>query len=315
MRSRRSCFCSGLPRRASLIAFSLRLRTSSVGNKLNADFITQVLPQRYTLLHFVSCWSNPTARTPICNIHRQLNTKDKMCMAGGPASSIVRQVRTINRRSKVSKKVLLWGATGQARMLRECLAYEGYEVTALIDGSPAVQSPFPSVPLYRGKEGFIQWLAETPDATQHSFIVAIGSDKGKDRIALHEYVESHGLKGISARHPTAYVAESAAFGAGAQILPRAIVCVDVVAGRGCIINTGASVDHECQLGDGVHLCPGVRLAGCVEIGAFATLYTGAIVIPRIKIGEGAVVGAGAVVIRDVPPYTVVVGNPARELKR
>ncbi len=221
----------------------------------------------------------------------------------------------VDEPQRTTKKIIFWGATGQARMLRECLSYDGYELCALIEGSRAVTSPFAAVPIYRGKEGFEQWFSETPDAKDHGFLVAIGSDKGRDRIAIHEYLESCGLSPISARHPTAYVAESARFGAGAQILPGAIVCVDVIAGRGCIINTGASVDHECRLGDGVHLCPGVRLAGCVEIENFATVYTGAIVIPRIKIGEGAVVGAGAVVIRDVAAYTVVAGNPARQLKR
>lgn len=215
----------------------------------------------------------------------------------------------------MTRKVVFWGATGQARMLKECLGYEGYELTALFDGSPTVQSPFDDVPLFRGQDGFEQWFQETEDAAEHYFLVAVGSDRGKDRLRIHELLEDRGLKSMVAQHPTAYVAASASLGAGSQILPKAIVCVDVRMGRQCIVNTGASIDHECQLGEGVHLCPGVRLAGCVEIGDFATLYTGAIVIPRIKIGEGAVIGAGAVVIRDVPPYTVVVGNPARELKK
>lgn len=212
------------------------------------------------------------------------------------------------------KKVLFWGATGQARMLRECLSYDGFQLTALVDANQSITSPFSDVPIYHGKSGFEAWLRVTPDAGEHAFMVAIGSDRGKDRIAIHEYLVAAGLKPISARHPTAYIAESASIGEGAQILPGAIVCVDAQFGKSCIVNTGASVDHECRLGNGVHLCPGVRLAGCVEIGDFATLYTGAIVIPRIKIGEGAIVGAGAVVIRDVAPNAIVVGNPARQIK-
>jgi acetyltransferase-like isoleucine patch superfamily enzyme len=90
--------------------------------------------------------------------------------------------------------------------------------------------------------------------------------------------------------------------------------VDAVLGEGCIVNTAASVDHECRLEEGVHLAPGARLAGCVRVGRNATIYTGAAVLPRIAIGEGAVVAAGAVVSADVPPYTLVAGIPARPVR-
>jgi acetyltransferase-like isoleucine patch superfamily enzyme len=53
----------------------------------------------------------------------------------------------------------------------------------------------------------------------------------------------------------------------------------------------------------------------VEIGAYTMVAIGAIVLPKLKIGEGAVVGAGAVVIKDVLPYEVVVGNPAKVIQR
>jgi acetyltransferase-like isoleucine patch superfamily enzyme len=65
----------------------------------------------------------------------------------------------------------------------------------------------------------------------------------------------------------------------------------------------------------VHLAPGARLAGCVTIEDFAMVGTGASVLPRLRIGKGAVVGAGAVVLEDVPPWTVVAGNPARSIGR
>jgi acetyltransferase-like isoleucine patch superfamily enzyme len=87
--------------------------------------------------------------------------------------------------------------------------------------------------------------------------------------------------------------------------------VDAQLGVACIVNTAAAVDHECKLGDGVHVCPGARLGGCVVVERFATIGMGAVVLPRIRVGEGAVVGAGAVVVDDVEPYTVVVGMPAR----
>ena len=65
----------------------------------------------------------------------------------------------------------------------------------------------------------------------------------------------------------------------------------------------------------MHVCPGARLAGCVSAGRYATIYTGAVILPRVRIGEGAVVAAGAVVTEDVPPHSLVAGVPARRIRR
>jgi sugar O-acyltransferase (sialic acid O-acetyltransferase NeuD family) len=208
-------------------------------------------------------------------------------------------------------RLVLWGATGQARVLRECMGSHGFTVIALFDNDGGVVSPFEDVPIYYGRTGYESWLSAQSNLADIGSLVAIGGDRGRDRVALQTTLEASGLRTLTARHPTAYIAASAVIGAGAQILAHATVCVDVTLGRGVIVNTAASVDHECVVGDGVHICPGARLAGCVSIGRYATIGTGAIVLPRITIGEGAVVGAGAVVLHDVEPGHVVVGNPAK----
>jgi sugar O-acyltransferase (sialic acid O-acetyltransferase NeuD family) len=211
-------------------------------------------------------------------------------------------------------RAVLWGATGHAKVLRECLHHAGVEIVAVCDRDPSVTSPFAEVPMLTGDDAFDDWLQrENPRSL--GFLVAIGGNRGRDRIERHEFLARRGLVALRAVHPTAFVAIGAFLGEGAQVLAQSAVCVDASLGRSCIVNTGAAVDHECDLGDGVHIGPGARLAGHVRVGARAMIGMGAVVLPRIRIGEDAVVGAGAVVVKDVPPATVVVGNPAREIRK
>lgn len=84
-------------------------------------------------------------------------------------------------------------------------------------------------------------------------------------------------------------------------------------GCGVIVNTGAQVDHDCAIGDFVHLGPGSVLCGGVTVGPLSLVGAGANVAPGVSIGGGVVVGVGAAVIRAVADGAVVVGVPARVL--
>jgi sugar O-acyltransferase (sialic acid O-acetyltransferase NeuD family) len=213
------------------------------------------------------------------------------------------------------EQVIFWGATGQAKVLRDCLKNTGIQLVALFDNDETVRSPFENIPLHYGVKGFEAWIEDRNASDPLGCLVAIGGQNGKHRKTIQDYLVEFGCIPLIAKHPSAIIAENVSIGPGSQLLANSTICVETVIGPASIINTGAIVDHECRIGTGVHIGPGANLAGCVEVDSFATIFTGAVVLPRIKIGKAAVVAAGAVVVEDVPAYTVIGGNPAKTIKK
>ena len=209
--------------------------------------------------------------------------------------------------------LILWGAAGHAKVLREFLEPAGYRLVALFDNDLKRPAPYNDAPLYRGMREFTTWLTQESHA-DCCFLIAVGGARGNERIQLHEQLERHGLKPIVAIHPSAFVAENATLGSGSQILTHACVCVDARLGRCCIVNTAATVDHESELEDGVHVAPGAHLCGLVKVGAYSLIGPGAVVLPRVRVGSNAIVGAGSVVTRDIPDGVVAFGSPARVIR-
>lgn len=209
---------------------------------------------------------------------------------------------------------VIWGSAGHAKVLTDMLRSAGKTVLALFDNNLQSTSCLPGVPLFYGDAGFSHWLEQFRHRQTLGAAVAIGGARGRDRHALGHQMLTAGLLLPSLVHPSAAVAASAQYGAGCHILAHAVLAADARLGEACIINNCANVDHECQLGDGVHIAPGAVLCGCVIVDEFAMVGAGAVILPRLHIGAGAVVGAGAIVTRDVPAGAIVVGNPARVLQ-
>ncbi len=209
--------------------------------------------------------------------------------------------------------VIIWGGTGQAKVVRPIIEHYGSKVVAVFDDTHNLLLPFLDVPLFVGWAGFQQWIQDYPQRAEIGFCVAIGNPHGRVRVSLHERLSAEGLKAITLAHPSAQIAPNARIGEGCQLMAGAIVNPESSLGRQCIINTKASVDHECVLEDGVELAPGATLCGIVHLEINAWICAGATVLPRINIGADAIIGAGSVVIRDVPPRTTVVGVPAERI--
>ena len=131
------------------------------------------------------------------------------------------------------------------------------------------------------------------------------------RLANIRAAEAAGIELVSAIHPSVTVMPDAILHQNLILHARSYVGYRAELYPGVVLNTGAQIDHHNVLYECVRIDPGVVTAGNVTIERFAVIHTGAKIINKMRIGENATVGAGAVIIRDVPPNTTVVGVPGR----
>ncbi|MDR2408905.1 MAG: acetyltransferase [Bacteroidales bacterium] len=209
-------------------------------------------------------------------------------------------------RIMIAGNAVIWGATGQAIMVKEILEYQHVSVSAFFDNNRELVSPFENIPIYHDEYKIKEYR-------EHYYAVAIGGSHGLDRVRISIKLKDYGLIPITVIHPSAYVSNTSILKEGVQILPMSKLCPRTEVGEFSIINTGASVDHECSIGKGVHIAPNAVLCGCVEIGDYSFIGANATILPRIKIGKNVIIGAGAVVTKDVKNNIVLAGNPGREL--
>lgn len=139
--------------------------------------------------------------------------------------------------------------------------------------------------------------------------LAIGSCKTRELMATKlEYA-----KFLSIKHPAAVIAKTATIGIGAFVAAQTVIAPDAVVGRHCIINHGAVVDHDCVVGDFTHIAPQCSLGGAVRVGRGVLVGAGAVILPGLVIEDYAVIGAGAVVTKNVGCGVTLVGNPAKPI--
>ena len=143
--------------------------------------------------------------------------------------------------------------------------------------------------------------------------VLVTTDDSHERFEQINMARKKGLKLINAIHPTALIMEEAILHDNIILYPRAFIGYRAELFPGVIV-ASAHLDHHAVVKKCATIDPGVVFAGNVTIGAFARIHTGTVIKNRIKIGENSILGAGTVIIEDVPDNVTVVGVPGKILK-
>jgi sugar O-acyltransferase (sialic acid O-acetyltransferase NeuD family) len=148
----------------------------------------------------------------------------------------------------------------------------------------------------------------------HGGVIAIGDNWVRHQVADRIRCAVPGFEFMTVIHPSAQVAHSARVAAGTVVMPGAIISANADVGEFCIVNTKASLDHDGVMGAFSSFAPAVTAGGEVTVKPFAAVLLGANIIHTISIGEHSVVGAGSLVLRDVPDRVVAYGLPARVIR-
>lgn len=205
----------------------------------------------------------------------------------------------------------IWGASGHALVVADIVRLQGqFEIVGFLDdvNPERHNTVFCGAPILGG--------AEQLDVLHQVGVkyLIFGFGDCHARLRLSESVRSKGLRLATAIHPRATVADGVVVEAGTVIAAGAVINPGSHIGANVIVNTCASVDHECIIDDGVHVSPGVHLGARVKVGRGTWIGIGATVADRVRIGAGSIIGAGTVVIDDIPEGVIAYGVPAKAVR-
>lgn len=156
------------------------------------------------------------------------------------------------------------------------------------------------------------WVDDMPFEPDDCHLVAgIVSTRRRGFI---EIMLARGFQFASVVHPSAVISRRAHVSDGCVISAGVVISSNTTIESHVILNRGCLIGHDNLIGPFCTVGPGANLAGGIEVGAGSYIGVGAVIRDHLAIGSEAVVGAGAAVVKPVPPNAMVVGVPARVIK-
>jgi acetyltransferase EpsM len=207
--------------------------------------------------------------------------------------------------------LVIWGAASQAKIVADIIRLrDEYEIVGFLDNiNPERKgNSFCGASILGGEEALDDLLQR---GVNH-LICAFADNRGRLRLAAA--ARARGFLLASAIHPGTIIARGVPIGAGTVIHAGAVVNTEAKLGENVVVATSASVEHECTIEDGAWINCGVHLGGKVTVGQATTLEVGTITAGGVRIGADSVVGAGSVVLHDIPDGVLAYGAPVKVIR-
>ena len=202
------------------------------------------------------------------------------------------------------RKLIMIGASGHGKVCADVARLNGYENICFLDDNKNLNecNGFEVVGIGADYKKYVG----TSD-----FFVAIGNAAIRKRII--EQIEGEGGVIVSLIHPSAVVASDVSIVGASVVMAGVVINSGTRLGKGVIVNTCSSVDHDCVIGDFSHISVGSHLCGTVVIGQNTWVGAGATVLNNLNVCGDCVIGAGAVVVRDITILGTYAGVPAKRM--
>lgn len=205
----------------------------------------------------------------------------------------------------MKNKLIIIGASGHGKVVADiAIKMNKWQSVVFLDDDKAIKVSMG-----------LEVIGKTADACTYKheadFFVAIGSNATREKV--QEKLIDEGLNVVSLIHPSANIGIDVEIGMGTVVMAGAVINSSSRIGKGCIINTSSSLDHDNVIEDYVHISPGTSLAGTVKVGKGSWLGIGSIVSNNVNICSGCKVGAGAVVVKDITEPGTYVGVPVMKI--
>lgn len=197
-------------------------------------------------------------------------------------------------------KLTIIGASGHGRVVADIASLCGYDEIEFLDDNEELK--------FCGSHKVVGKTSMAKEVTNDMF-VGIGN-----AVVRKRFMDSLKDKNIvTLIHPNAIVANDVSIGKGSVIMAGTVINSGAVLGDGVIVNTCSSIDHDCKVGDYVHVAVGAHLCGTVSVGENTWIGAGATVSNNVSICADCMIGAGTVVVRNIVNKGTYLGVPAKKV--
>ena len=210
--------------------------------------------------------------------------------------------KLIDPEGKVDR-IVVFGCGGHARSIINTI-YQTYDVTDIL---------LVDIDVREGEMIFGCKTMRNYDLHENdAFIVAVGDNNKRKNLYVKLLKNSKGCS-ISIVSRSAEIGIDAEMGYGTFIAPYAYMGPQARVGNNTIINTGSIIEHETVIGDHVHIAPHATVCGRSKVGNNVFCGAGSTIIDQISVCDDVVIGAGAVVTKDIVVSGTYIGIPAQRV--